>query len=104
LHEPDSFNIEIIAHRLQLRLCAGRYMILLLDSIAGALYRSNLRRKLEEVSLSHLNAISPSKRFAACYHVLLNRTKIFYFSRHRDRYRSIKLLCAFVLKDYTLKE
>ena len=71
MHEQDSFDIEIIAHRLQLRLRTGHHTILLLGSRAGALYRSNLHRELEKVSLSNLNAISSSKRFEACYHILL---------------------------------
>lgn len=72
MHEQDSFDIEIIAHRLQLRLRAGHHTVLLLGSRAGALYRSNLHRNLEEVSLSNLNAISPPKRFEACYRILLD--------------------------------
>jgi hypothetical protein len=71
LHEQNSLDIEIIAHRLQLRLRAGHHTVLLLGSRAGALYRSNLHRKLEEVSLSNLNALPSSERFEACYHILL---------------------------------
>ena len=70
--EQDSFGIGAIAHRLQLRLRTGYRTTLLLGSRAGALYRSNLHRKLEEVSLSNLNDLSPPKRFEACYHILLD--------------------------------
>ncbi len=68
--EQDSFGIGAIAHRLQLRLRTGYRTTLLLGSRAGALYRSNLHRKLEEVSLSNLNDLPPPKRFEACYRIL----------------------------------
>lgn len=73
--EQDSFGIGAIAHRLQLRLRTGHRTTLLLGSRAGALYRSDLHKKLEGVSLSNLNDLPPSKRFEACHHILFSNPR-----------------------------
>lgn len=70
--EQDSLSIGTIAQRLQLRLDTGSRTTLLLGSRAGALYRSNLHRKLEDVSVYNLNELPPLKRFEACYRTLLD--------------------------------
>jgi hypothetical protein len=74
--EQDSFGVGEIAHRLQLRLRSRYHTILLLGSRAGALYRSNLHKKLEAVSLSNLNDLPPPKRLEACYHILFSNARL----------------------------
>lgn len=73
--EQHPLGIRSIAERLQLRLRTGYRTTLLLGSRAGALYRSNLHRKLEEVSVSDLNDLSPPERFKACHRILFSNLR-----------------------------